>query len=124
MAASHVATDDGLGARDLPAHPARSGPSAPVFDAVMVGGETGADAPQNRPGAAGDVALAIDRSDVGLHRVRTEVGERCHLGVALALGDQRQDLQFAVCEPLVLSWPVQSAAAACPKGWVADHDVA
>src|SRR5215217_5820055 len=40
----------------------RSGPSAPVFDAVVVGCEAVADAPQNRLGAAGDVDLAIARS--------------------------------------------------------------
>ena len=109
---------------DSPVHPARSGPSPPVFDAVMVGREAMADAPQNRLGAAGYGDLAIDRSDIGLHRVRTQVGERCHLGVAMALGDQRQDLRFAVCKPLAAAWPIQSAAAAWPKGWVADHDVA
>jgi hypothetical protein len=49
----------------VPARLARSGPSAPVFDAVMVGGEAVANAPQNGLGAAGDVDLAIERSDVG-----------------------------------------------------------
>jgi hypothetical protein len=73
-----------------PSHPRRSGPSAPVFNAVMIGCEAVADAPQNRVRAAGNVDLAIDRSDVGLHRVRAEVGQRCHLSVAMALGDERQ----------------------------------
>ena len=36
----------------------------------------------------------------------------------------RQDLRFAVCKSLAAAWPVQSAAAAWPKGWVADHDAA
>jgi hypothetical protein len=34
-----------LSGEDLPAHPARSGPSAPVFDAVMVRGEAVVNAP-------------------------------------------------------------------------------
>jgi hypothetical protein len=76
-----------LSGEDLPAHPARSGPSAPVFDAVMVRGEAVVNAPQNRLGATGDVDLAIDRSDVGLYGVRAEVGECCYLSVAFALGD-------------------------------------
>jgi hypothetical protein len=64
-----------------PSHLSRSEPAAPVFDAVMVGCESVADAPQNRLSAAGDVDLAIDRSDVELHRVRT----RCVSGATSAL---------------------------------------
>src|SRR5688572_2898442 len=54
----------------VPSPPARSWSSTPVFDAVVVGCEAVANAPQNRLGAAGDIDLAIDGSDVGLHRVR------------------------------------------------------
>src|SRR5215203_3820302 len=104
--------------------PCLSGPSTPVFDAVMVGCEVVANAPLNRLGAASDVNLAIDRSDVGLHGIRAEVGESCHLGIAVALCDQRQDLRFALGEPLASSWPVQPADAARPNGWIADHHLA
>ena len=95
--------------------PPRSGSSAPVFDAVMIGCEAVVDAPQNRLGTAGNADLAIDRPDVGLHGIRAEVGQRCHLSVALTLGDQRQDLRFAVSESLASPWPIQSADAACPE---------
>src|SRR5687768_8351023 len=66
----------------------RSGSSAPVFDAVVVGCEAVTNAPQNRLGAAGDLDLAVDGSDVGLDGVRAEMGQGCHLGVAVALSDQ------------------------------------
>src|SRR5687768_8777256 len=101
--------------------PIRSGSSAPVFDAVVVGCEAVADPPQNRLGAAGDIDLAVDGSDVGLHRVRAEMGQGCHLGVAVALGDLRQNLGFPVGKSLASSRPVQPIDAAGPKGWIADH---
>ena len=46
------------------------------------------------------------------------------LGVALALGDQGQDLGFPVGQPLAPAGPVQAAGAAGPGRWVADDDLA
>src|SRR5829696_9855640 len=81
----------------------------------MVGGEAVPNPPQHCLGAARDIDLAVDGSDVGLHRVRAETGQRCHLGVAVALGDQRQYLGFPVGKSLASSRPVQSIDAAGPK---------
>ena len=63
-----------------------------MFDAVVVCREAVADAPQNGLGAAGDIDPAIDRSNVRLHCVWAEVGERCHLGIAAAAASRRATL--------------------------------
>ena len=68
------------------------------------------DAPQHSLGAAADVDLAVDRADVGLHGVGAQVGQAGDLGVALALGDERQDLRFPVAEAFAPAGPVQPAA--------------
>src|SRR5688500_15874472 len=71
-----------------------SGASSPVFDAVMVGGEAVPNPPQHCLGAASDIDLAVDGSDVGLHRVRADAGQRCQLGVCVALVDQGYTLLY------------------------------
>jgi hypothetical protein len=53
----------------------RSGPTSPMFDAAMVGSEAVIHSPQDSLGPAADFDLAVDRPDVGLHRVGAEVGE-------------------------------------------------
>src|SRR4249919_3028125 len=54
--------------------------------------------PQDSLGTATDVDLPADRADVGLHGVGAEVGQLRDLGVALTLGDERQDLRFSIAD--------------------------
>src|SRR5215218_6665355 len=70
----------------------------PVFDAVVIRGEAVFDTPQHGLGSAADADLAVDRADVRLHGVRTQKGQPCDVGVALALRDERQNLGFPVAE--------------------------
>ena len=101
-----------------------SGPATPVVDAMVVGGETVSDAPQDGLGAAGHVDLAVDGADVGLDRVRAKESRGGDLGVTFALGDQREYLGFPVSEPFVSAGPVQADCRTGSTGRVADHDVA
>jgi hypothetical protein len=106
-----------------PSHLSRSEPAAPVFDAVMVGCESVADAPQNRLSAAGDVDLAIDRSDVELHRVRT----RCVSGATSALlRPWVISAKISDSRSVIPHFVLTSSVGRCyvPEGWPADHDVA
>ena len=80
-----------------------------MLDAVVVGQEPVVHAPQHGLGAAVDVDLAVERADVGLDGVGAQVGQGGDLGVALALGDQRQDLRLAVGEALSPAGPLQAA---------------
>src|SRR5664279_283560 len=84
-----------------------SGPAAPVVDAVVVGSEPVPDAPEDGLGAATDLDLAVDRADVGLDGVRAEEAQRSDLGVVLALGDEGENLGFAVGESLASARPVE-----------------
>src|SRR4051794_6658931 len=84
-----------------------SGTAAPVLDPVVIWREAVPDAPEHRLGPAAGADLAIDRADVGLHRVRAEVGQVRHLGVAHALGDEREDLRLPVGEAFAATRPVQ-----------------
>ena len=63
-----------------------------------------------------DVDLAVDGADVRLHRVRAQVGQRGDVGVALALGDQRQDLRLAVGEPRAAARASRSPLAGRARG--------
>ena len=63
-----------------------------MVNAVMIRREAVMDAPEHGLRTTRDVDLAVDRADVGLHGVRAEEGECRHLGIALALSDQGQDL--------------------------------
>ena len=101
-----------------------SGSAAPVVDAVVVGGEAVADAPQHGLRPAGDADLAIDRADVGLDGVGAEVGQCRDLGVALALGDQGEDLRLAVGEAFARPGQSSPGALRAPARRVADHDLA
>ena len=89
-----------------------SGSAAPVVDAVVVGGEAVVDAPQHGLGAAGDADLAVDGADVGLDGVGAEEGQRGDVGVALALGDQGEDLGLTVAQALAAAGPVEPVRAA------------
>jgi hypothetical protein len=92
------------------------------FDPVMVGGEAVRDAPQHCLGTAADVDLAVDRADVGLDRVRAQERQPCDIRVALSLGDQGEDLRFAVGQTLAAAGPVQTGRAARPaRRLVTDH---
>src|SRR3954452_20147078 len=90
-----------------------SGSVAPVVDASMVGAEAVLDTPQHGLGAAGDADLAVRGADVGLDRVRTEVGERGDVVVRFALGDQREDLRLTVAESLRFARPLEPDVDAC-----------
>ena len=85
-----------------------SGSAAPVLDAVVVGGEAVGDAPEDGLGAAAGVDFAVDAADVGLDGVRAEVGQPGDVGVVFALGDEGEDLGFAVGEAFAASGPVLS----------------
>src|SRR6476620_9485905 len=101
-----------------------SGPATPVVDAMVVSGESVSDAPQDGLGAARHLDLAVDGADVGLDGVRAKESSGGDLGVAFALGDQREYLGFPVREPFVSAWPVQADCRTGPRGRVADDDVA
>src|SRR5215212_2945886 len=77
----------------------------PVFDAVVVWREAVFDTPEHGLGSAADADFAVDRADIRLHGVRAQKGEPCDVGVAHALGDERQNLGFAVAEPFSAPWP-------------------
>ena len=83
-----------------------SGAAAPVFDAVMVWSEAVLGPSEDSLGSAADVDFPVNRANVGLHGVGAEVGQPRHLGVALVLGDQGEDLRLAVAETF-----------AGPPGW-------
>src|SRR5947209_6886997 len=83
-----------------------------------------AESPQHGPGAAVDIELAVDRADVGLDGIRAQVGQPRHVGIALALGDQRENLRLALAESLAATGPVLSGSAACPAAGLADHHLA
>ena len=68
----------------------------------MVRSEAVVHTPQDSLGPAADADLAVDRADVGLHGVGAEIGQRRDLGVALALGDEGQDLRLTIAEALRL----------------------
>jgi hypothetical protein len=72
----------------------------PVLDPALVGQEPVVHAPENCLGPAVDVDLAVEHADVGLDGVGTEVGQRCDLGVVLALGDEGEDRRLTIGEPL------------------------
>ncbi len=99
-------------------------PAAPVVDAVVVGSEAVVHAPEHSLGAAGDVDLAVDGADVGLDGIGAEEGQRRDVGVALALGDQSQDLGLAIGQSLVPAGPVQTHGGASAAWWVADDGLA
>src|SRR6476620_7631902 len=82
--------------------------AAPVLDAAVVGGEAVVDAPEDRLGAARDVDFSVDHANVGLDGVWAEEGEDRHLRIAPSLGDQCEDLRFAVGEAFSAPRPVQS----------------
>lgn len=102
-------------------HVAPLRPTQPVVDAVVVRGEAVADAGL---GAAGRADLAIDGADVGPDRVGAEVGEAGDIRVALALGDEREDLRLAVGDALEASGPVQAGRTRGAAAGVADHHLA
>src|SRR5918912_1059740 len=101
-----------------------SGAVAPALDAPVVRSEAVLHAPEDRLRATAGVDLAIDRADVGLHGVGAEVGQVGYLRVAHPLGDERQDLGFAVGQPLASAWPVEPRGTAHPVRWVADDHLA
>ena len=86
-----------------------------MFDTVVVRSEAVLDAPQDSLGPAADADLAVDRADVGLHGVGAEIGQRRDLGVALALGDESQDLGLAIAEAFASAGPIQPRGAARPR---------
>ena len=71
-----------------------------------------------------DADLAVGGADVGLDRVQAEERRRGDLGVALALGDQGEDLRLAVGEALGPAGPVEPGRARASAGRVADHHLA
>src|SRR6476620_11664865 len=101
-----------------------SGAATPVVDAIVVSGESVSDAPQDGLGAAGHLDLAVDGADVGLDGVRAKESRGGDLGVAFALGDQREYLGFPVSEPFVSAGPVLADGRTGSTGRVADHDLA
>ena len=82
------------------------------------------DAPENGLGSAADVNFAVDRPDVGLHGVGAQVRQPCHIGIALALRDESEDLGLAVAESLAAAGPVKSDGAPCARWSVADYHLA
>lgn len=95
-----------------------------MVEAVVVGGEAVVYAPEDGLGAAGDADLAVGGANVGLDRVRAQVGELGDLGVAFSLGDQGQDLALAVAQPFAAPGPVQPGRGLCPGRWIADNPLA
>src|SRR4029079_19554120 len=100
------------------------GPAPPVFDAVVVRREAMTDAPEHGLGSAADLHLAVDRPNVGLHGVGAQVGQPCHVGIALALRDESEDLGLAVAESLAATGPVKSDGASCARWSVTDYHLA
>lgn len=92
-----------------------------MFYAVMVGCESVLNSPQHGLRATADVDLAVDRADVGLHGVWAQIRQRGNLGIALALGDERQNLSLSIAEPFAAAGPVKSNRAACPRRSIADN---
>ena len=87
-----------------------------MLDAPMVRGETVLHPPEDGLGPAADADLAVDGPDVRLDGIRAQVGQRGHLGVALALGDQRQDLRLAIGQTFAAAGPVEPAALGARRG--------
>ncbi len=80
----------------------------------MVGREAVRDAPEHGLGAAGHVDLLVNAPDIRLHSVGAEVGERGDVSVALALGDEGEDLGLEVGESFVPPGPVKAPR---ESGW-------
>src|SRR6476646_1723165 len=74
-------------------------------------------------GAARDVDFSVDHANVGLDGVWAEEGQDRHLRIAPSLGDQCEDLRFAVGEAFSAPRPVQSVRGAGAARWFADDDV-
>ena len=71
--------------------------------------------PQDSLGPAADSDLAVNRADVRLHSVRAQICQRRDLGIALALGDEGQDLRLSIAEPFASTGPIESNGAARPR---------
>ena len=95
-----------------------------MFDAVVVGSEAVVYPPEDGLGSAADVDFAVDRPDVGLHGVGAEVGQPRHVGVALALGDEGEDLGFSVAETFASPGPIKADRAAPARRDIADDHFA
>src|SRR4029079_8897568 len=90
----------------------RSGTALPVGKAVMLRSQAVFDTREHALSTAADADLAVDRADVRLHGVGAQVREPCDVGVALALGDECQNLGFTIAEAFAASWPVEAGGAA------------
>src|SRR5690349_17996000 len=96
----------------------------PVLDAVVVRRETVLDTPEHGLSPAGHADLAVDRANVGLHGVGTQISQPRHVGVALALGDECEDLGLTVAEAFAAARPVQAGRTARSRRGGADHGLA
>src|ERR1700754_1030955 len=89
--------------------------TSPMFDAVVVRSETVLHTPQNSLCPAAGSDLAVNRADVGLHSVGAEVRQGRDLGIAFALGDEREDLRLSIAEAFTSTRPIKPYGAARPR---------